>query len=1489
MAAEVDCSKEAVTRQLRVLDSTSASAQERVRAIDALSTIGKARTRELPDPIPLVKCLRWLLTSKNVWTRVAALRVIRSFAHDRCFLTCCWEHNLSWFVARSMDRSSDREKRVEKERAQAYKVVQRCVELLAAQHKTDVEMFENYPEKEPNQTARSSLHAGSSLMSMSPLSSSMFAASPFGKSIEGSSAPFSVPLQDSLIKSPQHLRASERYHSHDTSSGSGSSTHLADHHQPDLPRGIIQRLATTTDNREDAFNKKVFIFISSITMFFMSRAVCQFLINTKQAIPLLRDLLISSPSSVSNGNAVKSLVSVLCDPEQVDYHSGIMWAITYALDNPESRAHIRVQLDIQQIFAPFAEKIGKDTSDLKKRLKCARDNILLFFRSWSGLFFLASNPAGLRALVDTLRLPGATFRKMMVFEIMHLAIRSAAPLRGIPLTGPWTDYGDTTQPKDGYIHTTGHNFGREEETSQTLNTSTRLSSDDRRHATVSACVGYSCLDVFLGTLLLVLEKAGLHKALMGLVRLSMDAEVVNLDGDTQQLHHPVLISQAAAHLLQTSLLLSDSLFPKEFSERLYNSFDQTIADMLTTGKGLPGLHTASKIRTMTTSLFHKIAYGSAAPKKAVRLDSIKLQMSSNMEDAQFKILLNDSQITTTKDWNKWNCETAVFLIKGPLRLHTRLQETLKTKFFKRFLTFIKPRRRLFSELPYKEENLVYSTVACGLIDLLLQSKEGTLYLSQSGLLEEIRAILNEVNDVATATAEREKVLCKERVMYFMARDYFKMIGKCSESPLGVELLTQHKIFKSLQILMEKSKTRDRDDVCHQILKHLNFGRFGSRSVTPEARQIFANAMGEGSRPIRLFATLQLRNSFRFGYRDSVDWALLLLVAQLSDSWREVAKAAHEIINEWCMLNDAVLDRFISERPGMGIFTKKDDSEEHTQKLLLRMLTREAGFNYLHELGVVQAQLQEWRSLKATEWVVSLERSLSAALFPIQRQDFSSASLSKRRTRIVESSTSQNTVIYPPHFFGELAKTAPGTAFLKENNVLQDQQEVILAALEEGDRVQYRSQGGSCGKQQPISNPVTIPSNKNGNFEDVMMRSVSAWVNEEEDVIKDLPGDLRSHSNTPSRSPSVNERSSSVKKSPATISIQHSDPYKITGPESPKASPRHDKNKKSTFSLNIESVDYTHRQPEEPVMKVKNSVQLRAALWSVAFIASSDTGFEFIESQHGGLMLLQIIINMTLYADTLSLRGTLMSVISVMGQSKYGAEHLSKLGWVTSQSDGYHTSDGTWYGCSFTNPEDYDAWKEVSYVPFDKKPCQIVFPDGILKEKEASEAVLSQFGITSENAPEHFNSIDDICQQVAAKGICSLFDAKKHFGVLLVCHHRGRGTASKKSDQSAYSVVLHNVETMANPVMIDGSSKALKRVKAQDGSIFHDPYLAFAMHEVLNTYSFRATTRKYLYDTFIDHAVYSHEAFAYLDASLLPSQTISHPKAEPPVAAQLEVC
>ncbi|KAJ9464551.1 Protein pianissimo A [Diplonema papillatum] len=1377
---EIDCSLEAVSKKLRVLDSRSASADERVRALEQLALIGKARTTSLADPVPLIKCLRRLLVSKNLWTRCASLRVVKCFLHDHIFTTCAWELCLDWFISRSMDRNVERDKKLEKERDLSFRVVQRCIAMLMQDHISAKEGTErgfvnssgSFGEKRDAARLTTPGHfagVGSALSAGSALSST--------NTPRCTSTP---PFVDAVTSDP-HL---------------STPTHeqqAPESRHPKLPRGIIQRLQSTAENADDPFQRR--------------------------ALKMLRDLLITSPSSVSNANAVRTLTASLTDPDLCDFHASILSALLYTLDDPSSRAYLRVHLDLQPLFGPFTEKVNakpENQTELKKRLACSKENLLALFRSWVGLFYVASDTRCLRPLVDSLRMPGPAFRKMAIFEVLHIAIRTAAPLRGIPRSGPWIEYLDEDE-RDAIL--------RDEEKARTARSSDATTVEEsRRQAAGTACAGHSSLDIFLGAMLLILEKAGLTETLISLIRMGMGIVGERpVAGDDK--NSDALVSQAAAHLLQMTLNLSSSLFPDSSSHKLYVNFDRTIADMLAGKDCLVGMHATAKVRTLTNALFRKVVYAEV-PRKPIRLDSIKLQMSSNMDDTQFRILLNDSQVTTTKDWNKWNCETALFLIKGPLRLHSRLQETLKTKFFKRLLTFIKPRRRLFSELPYREENLIYSTLACGLVELLLQSKEGLAYLSNSGLLDEIRSILNEVT---ANVQEREKILCRERIMYFMAREYFKIIGKCSESAFGIELLTKHQIFKSLQHLMEKSKLKDRDDVSHQILKHLHFGSVGSHEANAEARQIFANAMADGSRPIRLFATLQLKSSFRLGYNDGVDWALTLLVAQLSDSWREVAKAAHEIINEWCMIDDDVLDAFIHKRPGMQIFTRREDKvpEETINKLLLRMLTREAGFAYLYELGVVQKQLEQWRTTSAIDWVSTLETNIASVMVPA-RPDVRSQH-NRKRARV---DTITSSIVFPPHFFGEIANTGQGAEYLRESTVLDEYAATINRSI-------LDDEPDSC------------------------------WI----------PSHLSQSSETGRQSFSLAENSrflrvAEKKSMRGSVSMYYDDEGEIPdiGDQQPE-SPQRNLTPRTTRSVDIATADYTPKAASAGAMKVRNSVQLRAALWAIAHVASSEPGFSLLQSQ-GLSDLIGKMVKMATQADHISLRGSLMCMLSVVGRSQSGKEALAKFGWVTNECNGYSTAEGVWFASCFAYPTNYDKWIAVHNPGLLATPCIPVYDAPDLEQRRLSaEKLFASLGVTTKTAPDKVRELDVMTVRLVQQGACcSVTDAKREFSVLLACHHREYSPST--SDSNAYDVVLDTVRTLSNPVLVDGSGKTLKKVRQQDATIFHDAFLSLEIHELLNTYRFRAMTRKSLYDTYLDQTVFTHDAFAYLDAKMLVFQSIT---------------
>eukprot|EP01063_Lacrimia_lanifica_P011581 TRINITY_DN18325_c0_g1_i1.p1 TRINITY_DN18325_c0_g1~~TRINITY_DN18325_c0_g1_i1.p1 ORF type:complete len:1589 (+),score=580.31 TRINITY_DN18325_c0_g1_i1:89-4768(+) len=1451
MAAEVDCSKEAVQKQLRVLDSTSASSRERVRAMETLEAIGKARRDCLPDPNPLLKSLRWLLTSKNLWTRCQALRIVRAYAHDTAFMQRAWDLKLDWFVARSMDRSSEQNKKLEKERDAAYSVAQRCIELLMLDHKAHKDLTEGVL---PRPAAQQSPNAG-----LIPTGS-------YTNSIGGSwgKSPQHTPFPQSLSNSPvpslvsntppfHGHRDSQDYDAHpsDPTTPRDASKHAP---QPPLPRGIVQRIMSPVENNDEAFMRR--------------------------CVLMLRDLLISSPQSIANANAMRTIIAALTCPELSDLQPGIVWALLYSIENPSTRAIFRLQYDFQLLFAPFTEKLGRDATDMKKRQKCSKDALLLFFRSWVGLIYLASDPRGLKPLVDILRLPGPTFRKMAIFEILHQAIVAAAPSRGIPLTGPWTDYVDddvniAAKPAD-FVHTHAHKPHR----------SDNDASDSRKHASqASACVGYSSLDIFLGALLLVFEKTGLTETLISLIRAGMsntsaasDAAVatqasgLGQTASTGKAPNPgkdepggVLVSQSAAQLLQTLLRLSSSMFPGESSYKLYGGFDRTIAELFASaGHGPGGLINNAKVCTVTTALFHRISY-SSTPHKDVRLDSIKLQMASNMEDRAFWILLNDSQVMTTKDYVKWHCDSVLFLIQGPLRLHTRLVETLQTKFFKRLLSFMKPRRMLFAKLSYQEEKLIYSAVACGLVELLLQSTEGVQFLSASGLLEEIQGILCEVT--SRQVPEQDKVLNKENVMYSMAREYFKIIGKFSESPVGVELLQKYHIFASLRELMAKGSSIKRDDICQQILKHLNFGRVGNQPVNKETRQIFSSAMTEGSRPIRLFATLQLKSSFRLGYKDSVDWALDLLVAQLSDSWREVVKAAHEIINDWCMMDDDVLDSFVDKKPGMQMFTRKEekDAEEHAQRLLLRMVARDSGFEYLHGLGVVQGQITEWKEHKAVEWVVKLEGHLSKYLMGGDGKpggDLAGSTLDKgdRRTKQRGADTPASSVVFTPHLFGEIAKTHQGAECLLASSILTDYATTINDAIsDDSSSSPLWATPQAAARPDPTPILPSKPTHK---------RQPTQEVFEDEMEIRDVSDPLISPKGH-------------VGDTPTASSWQ---PPKLqSGPEI-----------KSLY----QEARYHHKSEVGCGMKVKNSLGLRSALWAIAHIASSDTGFGLLQKHPMCGNLIAKMVRMAMSSDCISLRGTMMCALSVVGHSAAGRAALSTLGWVTNHSEGYTSSDGDWYGMSFSYPMHYEEWAVIHTPQFTASPCDLIYSRDIgADEKARAERLFQPYGVTVKNASEHFSSIEatftKILEKKASVDSVTRHDLREAYGVLLASYHRyasrTKGATRSKSGQvSAHTTVLDHVRSMSNPVMVDGAGKSLKKIMKQDPSIYHDPFVTHEIHELLNTFRYRLMARRYLYDTFVDQAIYTHEAFAYLDTRFLPYHVAPPPENASPTTLMIDV-
>jgi len=111
-----------------------------------------------------------------------------------------------------------------------------------------------------------------------------------------------------------------------------------------------------------------------------------------------------------------------------------------------------------------------------------------------------------------------------------------------------------------------------------------------------------------------------------------------------------------------------------------------------------------------------------------RMDEIKLKIDFAMDFDELKNKIMESQITQTKDWQKWKWDIISDLIEGPLNNPNLVNFVVsKTKFVKRIVSFLRPSHRIFCKLPWCQANLKYVRMACQLLDNLVSTDAGWFY------------------------------------------------------------------------------------------------------------------------------------------------------------------------------------------------------------------------------------------------------------------------------------------------------------------------------------------------------------------------------------------------------------------------------------------------------------------------------------------------------------------------------------------------------------------------------------------------------------------------------------------------------------------------------------------------------------------------------------------------------------------------------------------
>eukprot|EP01102_Stenamoeba_stenopodia_P001967 TRINITY_DN11778_c0_g1_i1.p2 TRINITY_DN11778_c0_g1~~TRINITY_DN11778_c0_g1_i1.p2 ORF type:complete len:1167 (-),score=309.88 TRINITY_DN11778_c0_g1_i1:109-3609(-) len=737
-----------------------------------------------------------------------------------------------------------------------------------------------------------------------------------------------------------------------------------------VPRAIIQALVSVAEAREDPLSRS--------------------------CLNVLIDIAIRNPKAVSLANGIRTLCSSVVEliPLNEGIQDALITAILYLLSDQSTRKYINPN-DIRLIVSPLTDVYNLEGGDKVERWRISKRAVVMMLKSWSGLFALATDPIGLKSIVEALRQPALELNEIVLealFEIFRLAIPKHDPF---------------TQSKK-----------------KTDNSSvTELTEQLPRVRNVR----HNTIDNFIAILLYAFINNGVVQALIDLGNEMRNESKEDTEGTTATKQ---LLALRTTVLIGELLYLSNTHLPTTQCARL-----QTLPGLVNQAVSFtldPRLR--SRASTMTTYLYQyshikgssqaETAISATGPQKwrkrgkgrrLARIEEVKMKMDYKMDEATFQQKLRETNVLVTKDYQRWKWDLIADLLRGPLTNPVHVTAALKTKFIKRLLSFLRPSNGLFANIPLNQNNLKYARIACHLLEVLVTADVGQAYLNDNRLVPQIAEHLKIEVELAQNSEKASKpqkpgkdnkdnrLLGKERVLKTMAREYFTIIGTLSSSTAGLEILNKHKVFEQLSPM---SVLPGRDDLSHPIMTSLDYNMPGA------ARILLAKSLTATSKVVRYLATRHLGYLLRSGATAFPDWGIMFLVKQLSDEHGKVVIEALQVLDEACD-DIECLESLIARKPNLMNLGKEGKGKE----IMIRFLSRNSGFQYLYnETNLIQIELQSWRETEYINYALNVEKNLQSAL----------------QTTWKQKPNNDDAVYLPPHFYGELAQTTKGCEVLKQS-------------------------------------------------------------------------------------------------------------------------------------------------------------------------------------------------------------------------------------------------------------------------------------------------------------------------------------------------------------------------------------------------------------------------------------------------------------------------
>ncbi|KAI9096093.1 Rapamycin-insensitive companion of mTOR, N-term-domain-containing protein [Phlyctochytrium arcticum] len=734
-----------------------------------------------------------------------------------------------------------------------------------------------------------------------------------------------------------------------------------------LPQSLVRMLVALSEQVDDKF-----------------RAIC---------VETLCELAIRNMELLTLAGGTKVIFNALLDGPR-ELTTSLVRTVLYILDSHETRSYMRPAVELEMIISQFTDAYSRGPANEEKLVSCAKV-VTLLFKSWTGLIYLCSDDKrAIRSIVESLRLPFDENRKIlleMLFDILQIDVPK------------W--YPDFVSARSRF----GHFYPMHE---------------DLLHENVNVMPLYvdrkSLVDHYLSFVLMIFIQTGLLEVLVELLHHEnkyITTRVTILVGEILELCNRLLPTATGTRIQSLPILFSIASNFQDESLRHQGTLALTYIDNLHKSKEriLPqSMDDAGSNRNWQTRRSQNaIRHG-----RSRQVENVKIKMGMQIDDVHFRNMLTElEKVLGSKEYAKWSWDVIMEFIQGPMLNAKRLDEALKTtKVVKRLVSFYRPTNHQFSDIKKSKGSAKYIRIGCELIKTLLATPEGVRYLAENRLLPEIRECLGQLDPMHGAS-QTEPIFSKERMEKTLTGEYFTLLGVFTQSYEGVRLLERFRVFSLYYRLTE---LRSRDDLVKAVILSMDYSRDN------HTRVLLSKVLTSGYKSVRLIATGHMLNILQSGTEDFSEWGTQLLVTQLYDPSMEVCEKAVAVLDLAC--NDRQnLEAVVNMRPSL------DHLGEAGNPLLLRFLSSSVGFQYLQQLNYVEPEMDYWFEFGNNHYVIRLELALARALAPKPKQNTTGTldtSIDNVSQDTLDAENEEMDGRAPPHFYGELARTAEGCSLLR---------------------------------------------------------------------------------------------------------------------------------------------------------------------------------------------------------------------------------------------------------------------------------------------------------------------------------------------------------------------------------------------------------------------------------------------------------------------------